>query len=164
MRCSSRLFCVTADHILKRRPWLRLVRARSAGHFSCDNSSAADGQVKPAGAGADTAAGLDTERLRANLAAALPEYMVPSATIVLDELPLTANGKLDRKALPAPEFSPASRRAARNPREAALFADVLGLDSIGIDDRFFDLGGAFPAGHPVGRPRPRGARRADGAA
>ncbi|WP_435866827.1 amino acid adenylation domain-containing protein, partial [Streptomyces viridosporus] len=75
----------------------------------------------------------------------LPEYMVPSAVLTVDHFPLTPNGKIDQKALPAPD--PASRpssRPARNPREeilCGLFADVLGVDEVGIDDGFFDLGG-----------------------
>ncbi|MGH3488141.1 MAG: condensation domain-containing protein, partial [Actinopolymorphaceae bacterium] len=88
----------------------------------------------------------DTARLRADLAAELPDHMVPTAYVVLDALPLLPNGKLDRAALPAPEL-PAARdgRSPRNAREellAGIFADILGTPTTpGIDDNFFDLGG-----------------------
>ncbi|HEY9347079.1 MAG TPA: MupA/Atu3671 family FMN-dependent luciferase-like monooxygenase, partial [Inquilinus sp.] len=82
--------------------------------------------------------------LRAHLATMLPDHMVPAHYVWLDALPLTANGKLDRRALPAPTVAPAGDRSPRTAREemlAGFYAELLGVDRVGIDDSFFDLGG-----------------------
>ncbi|MFJ2868904.1 amino acid adenylation domain-containing protein, partial [Kitasatospora sp. NPDC087314] len=87
---------------------------------------------------------LDEAAVRTHLTATLPEYMIPAAIVVLDALPLTVNGKLDRRALPAPDLTPVSSRAPRTPREEILcevFAQILSLPTVGIDDDFFALGG-----------------------
>ncbi|MGW5531754.1 amino acid adenylation domain-containing protein, partial [Streptomyces xanthochromogenes] len=88
---------------------------------------------------------VDTAALRRHASEALPDYMVPAAFVLLDTLPLTGNGKLDRRALPAPDLSSDSTgRAPRDPAEevlCGLFADVLGRPSVTIDDHFLRLGG-----------------------
>ncbi|MEU8894201.1 amino acid adenylation domain-containing protein, partial [Streptomyces sp. NPDC048442] len=87
---------------------------------------------------------LDVQAVRRQLAAVLPEYMVPSAVVALDALPRTPNGKTDRKALPAPQQTAVRGREQRTPEEAilcGLFAEVLGVGRVGIDDNFFELGG-----------------------
>jgi mycobactin peptide synthetase MbtE len=101
------------------------------------------GYVTPVdGEGLDT---VDLERIRARVAAALPEYMTPAAYVVIDEIPITAHGKIDRTALPEPEIT--ARAAYRDPstvserRIAALFSELLGHEKVGVDDSFFDLGG-----------------------
>ncbi|MBZ5521678.1 MAG: amino acid adenylation domain-containing protein [Acidobacteriia bacterium] len=91
-------------------------------------------------------AGLQAEELRDALSRKLPEYMVPSVFVVLPAMPLTPNGKIDRKALPAPERPSAGNEyvAPRNEIEerlARIWSEVLGLDRIGIHDNFFELGG-----------------------
>ena len=88
---------------------------------------------------------VEIDRIRARVAAALPEYMVPAAYVAVDEIPITANGKIDRRALPEPEIG--SGTEYREPDTdseraiAALFGELLGRDRVGADDSFFALGG-----------------------
>nr|QEO74316.1 AMP-dependent synthetase and ligase [uncultured bacterium] len=85
--------------------------------------------------------------LRRHLAVTLPEYMIPSAFVVLDALPLTPNGKVDRRALPKPDASGEPARgyvAPRTPTEEMLcgmWGEVLGVERVGVEDNFFELGG-----------------------
>ncbi|WP_437779136.1 amino acid adenylation domain-containing protein [Sorangium sp. So ce1097] len=97
-------------------------------------------------AGRDGAA-LEPAALRAWLAEALPDYMVPAPLLVLERLPLSPSGKVDRRALPAPEQIQAPARATTPPRTdleraiAAIWRDVLSVPQVGVHDNFFDLGG-----------------------
>ncbi|SKA38482.1 amino acid adenylation domain-containing protein [Marinactinospora thermotolerans DSM 45154] len=137
------------------------------GQVAVDTWEAAPGDrrvaayVVPAGDG-----GVDPALLRAHLARTLPPSMIPAAFVTLDALPLTAHGKIDRAALPAPDT--AAHEPGRPPRDAAeallcaLYAEVLGLPAVGADDDFFDLGGhsmllvrlrALVAEHTGARPR-----------
>ncbi|HVR95371.1 MAG TPA: amino acid adenylation domain-containing protein, partial [Thermoanaerobaculia bacterium] len=90
---------------------------------------------------------LRSSELRSFLSRRLPEYMLPSAFVVLDALPLTPNGKVDRRALPAstaPERTVSAGGEARDPVEellAGIWAEVLGLDRVGVEESFFELGG-----------------------
>jgi amino acid adenylation domain-containing protein len=89
----------------------------------------------------------DSESLRAHLAASLPAYMVPDAYVRLEALPVTSSGKLDRRALPAPDDSAFARRGDEPPQGpveealAEIWSAVLGVEDVGRRDHFFDLGG-----------------------
>lgn len=101
------------------------------------------GYVTPA-QGAATES-VDVERIRARVAAALPDYMTPAAYVVLDQIPITAHQKIDRGALPQPQIAAATEyRDPTTPTEqriAQLFSGLLGHERVGVDDSFFDLGG-----------------------
>ncbi|UXA16371.1 non-ribosomal peptide synthetase [Mycobacterium sp. SMC-4] len=88
---------------------------------------------------------VDLPRVRERVAAALPDYMTPVAYVVLDEIPITAHGKIDRAALPLPEISTTTEyREPQTEAEkqlAQLFSELLGTERVGADDSFFELGG-----------------------
>src|SRR6185436_3687950 len=89
--------------------------------------------------------GIDADVLREHVAARLPAHMVPAAIVSIDRIPLTPNGKVDRRALPAPALeSHAEPAAPRTPAEetlAAVWSQVLGGRDVGVNDNFFALGG-----------------------
>ena len=90
---------------------------------------------------------LDLELIRSGIKSSLPEYMIPSELIVLDEFPLTPNGKIDRQALPAPDGSGLARKVYQPPQGeleealADIWQELLNIDQVGRQDHFFDLGG-----------------------
>jgi amino acid adenylation domain-containing protein/non-ribosomal peptide synthase protein (TIGR01720 family) len=94
-----------------------------------------------------TPAGADLDALRVAAAAALPEYMVPAAILPLADFPLNTSGKLDRRALPAPDWTAAASTEHVEPRTeteealARIWAEVLGVARVGVEDNFFELGG-----------------------
>ncbi|MGH3581002.1 MAG: amino acid adenylation domain-containing protein, partial [Mycobacterium sp.] len=90
--------------------------------------------------------------VRQQVSAHLPDYMVPSQIVVLDEFPLTSSGKIDRKALPAPVFAATAFQAPQTQTEkivAGIYAQFLGVERVGLDDSFFDLGGDSLMAMPV---------------
>ncbi|MEU2103208.1 amino acid adenylation domain-containing protein [Nocardia sp. NPDC019255] len=126
------------------------VRAAIAGHPAvarCEVVAVTDAAIGPMLAAYVVAAedDIDLDQIRAHAAAVLPDHMVPAAFAVLAEIPLTAHGKLDRRALPEPVRGAA--HAYREPstageiRLAEQYARILGLDRVGADDSFFELGG-----------------------
>ncbi|WP_097213760.1 MULTISPECIES: non-ribosomal peptide synthase/polyketide synthase [unclassified Rhodococcus (in: high G+C Gram-positive bacteria)] len=94
---------------------------------------------------AEAGVALDPQELRTAIGEALPAYMVPSVVMVLDALPINATGKLDRRALPVPEFvTDREFRGPTNPVEEAIarvYAELLGAERVSVDDSFFELGG-----------------------
>ena len=90
---------------------------------------------------------LNVEELRSHLLGVLPDYMVPSAFVVLESLPLTPNGKVDRRALPAPDQESYARREYEAPQGelevalAGIWQELLGVERVGRQDNFFELGG-----------------------
>ncbi|MGA4844527.1 amino acid adenylation domain-containing protein [Streptomyces sp. G45] len=125
---------------------------------------AGEGAVGDDGAGGigdvDVLAGASAAELRTFVAARLPDYMVPSAFVALDRLPLGPTGKLDRSALPEPEFLGETYREPRTEAEeiiTAAYADVLGVERVGADDDFFTVGGdSLRSIQVVARARARG--------
>ncbi|MFD8146637.1 amino acid adenylation domain-containing protein [Streptomyces sp. NPDC059708] len=123
-----------------------------------------DGAVGDDGAGGigdvDVQAGASAAELRKFTAARLPDYMVPSAFVAVGRLPLGPTGKLDRSALPEPEFQGGAYREPRTEAEkiiTAAYADVLGVDRVGVDDDFFAVGGdSLRSIQVVARARARG--------
>jgi amino acid adenylation domain-containing protein len=146
------------DHQVKLRGYrieLGEIEAELRGHGSVKDAvvvarqgAAGDKRLVGYVVGRGDGVGPDAEALRSHVKQSLPDYMVPSAFVVIDALPLTPNGKVDRKALPAPEGGAGIVRAAyvapRTPSEevlAGIWAPLLELDKVGVNDNFFELGG-----------------------
>ncbi len=92
----------------------------------------------------EAGARIDPRSIRELLRQTVPDYLVPAAIVPLDRLPLTPHGKLDRRALPAPDLTPSVAEAPKTREEeqlCAMFAEILGVDRVGTGDDFFDLGG-----------------------
>ena len=114
------------------------------GHAAAAARTIASGDAVLAGYVVRTDELLDEDTVRARLAEVLPAHMVPQAIVFLPSLPLSSNGKVDRKALPTPQLRSTAWVAPRTPLElhlTALLGEVLGVAKVGIEDNFFDLGG-----------------------
>ena len=122
-----------------------LARYRGLAHVVVVAREVEDGEKRLIAYVVADAAQVDIGGLRAHATELLPEYMVPSAFVILDSLPLTPNGKVDRKALPEPVVEASSNyRSPQTERQeilCSLFAEVLGVPRVGLDDSFFDLHG-----------------------
>ncbi|MBQ1099160.1 amino acid adenylation domain-containing protein [Streptomyces sp. b94] len=126
------------EHVLAAHP--RVAQAAAVVREEQDGDRRIVGYVVPE-PGTDT---LDTAELTEHLRERLPEYMVPSALLALDRIPLTPNGKLDRAALPSPDTKAVTVQEPRNAHEeklCAIFAELLGREKVGVDEDFFALGG-----------------------
>ncbi|MER5622347.1 amino acid adenylation domain-containing protein [Streptosporangium sp. NPDC002544] len=147
------------------------VEAVMSGHPAVDTAAAAvsggtRGDLRLVGYLVPTASGgPDPAQLRAFLRARLPEHMVPSAFVTLERLPLTVNGKVDRRALPEPTGDREAGTRYVEPRTPAeriiaeVWSELLGVDRVGVDDNFFDLGGDSILGlRVVARAREAGLR------
>ncbi|MCP9985366.1 amino acid adenylation domain-containing protein [Streptomyces sudanensis] len=102
------------------------------------------GDRRPVAYAVPRSSGLTGRELRRFVSGILPDYMVPAAVVLVETMPTTLNGKLDRAALPEPDRTASAVREPRSPREeilCELFAEVLGVPRVGTDDDFFDLGG-----------------------
>ncbi|MGW0172669.1 amino acid adenylation domain-containing protein [Rhodococcus sp. NPDC003322] len=103
------------------------------------------GSTAAGGVGSTAAGGVDSTAVRGALAGTVPDHLIPALIIAIDAVPVSFNGKLDRKALPRPSFDAATEsRAPRTEwerRVCEVFAQALGVDAVGVDDDFFALGG-----------------------
>jgi amino acid adenylation domain-containing protein len=148
------LFLGRIDHQVKLRGLRIELGEIEAALSACPGVSRSVALLRPDASGSPRivawaeAAGTDAQALRERLATTLPDYMVPSAIVVLDRLPELSSGKLDRSALPEPTTPAASEAddgpAPRTPTEAAVarvWAELLGLERLGADDDFFRRGG-----------------------
>ncbi|WP_432140069.1 amino acid adenylation domain-containing protein [Streptomyces sp. bgisy154] len=151
------------ETVLARHP--AVARAVVTAHEDPTGAKRLVGYVTPAAAATRdgderTGSAFPVADLRRYAARRLPDYMVPAHLVVLDELPLTANGKTDRAALPEPEFGGGEYRAPRTATEqvlAEVYADVLGVRRVGLDDDFFTTGGdSIRSIQVVARARARG--------
>ena len=101
-------------------------------------------------------AGYNREKVVSELRETLPEYMIPTLWVEMEQLPLTNNGKVDKKALPQPGIQDIPGRkyvAARNELEQKLveiWQDLLKVEKVGVEDNFFELGGSFPFSYANG--------------
>ncbi|MFC7417934.1 amino acid adenylation domain-containing protein, partial [Gordonia phosphorivorans] len=166
VRNGSLEFLGRGDDQVKLRGYRIELGEVESGLLSAPGVQAAAAAIKDGSGGTDLLVGyvvgtaeetgaLDVAEIRQHTRSVVPDYMVPDAVVVLDELPLTVNGKLDRRALPAPDFSSGDYVAPEDGVErtlAIIFSDVLGVEKVSAVDSFHDLGGnSLLAARIIGR-------------